>query len=154
MFITANQVQPIIFTILNILPLLLVNIALLTNTNNVTLLNIMFTEHGSLFNVQRLLGPTFGVLSALTLRLPDLDNFQVKTIHVNQVLPFYIIMIIIAIITMTAPSKYELTSHQCNLILVLQKASEELSPPAKYLHVPGNVDTVLYHLAPAAAAIR
>ena len=62
-------------------------------------------------NVQRLLGPTFGVLSALTLRLPDLDNFQVKTIHSNQVLPFYMIMIIIAIITMIAPSKYELT-HQ------------------------------------------
>ena len=29
-------------------PLLLVNIGLLTNTNNVTLLNIMFTKHGLL----------------------------------------------------------------------------------------------------------
>ena len=83
MFITANQAQPIIFTILTILPLLLVNIALLTNTNNVTLLNIMFTEHGSLL--------MFSAFSAQHLVFCPLSPFDCQTLTIFRSKQFTLI---------------------------------------------------------------
>jgi len=45
--------------------------------------------------VQRLLGPTFAVLSAFTLRLPDLDNFQVRLLHLATIGGIFLILAVI-----------------------------------------------------------
>jgi len=45
--------------------------------------------------VQRLLGPTFAVLSAFTLRLPDLDNFQVRLLHLATIGGIFLILAVL-----------------------------------------------------------
>ena len=52
--------------------------SILVITSITTTIILIYQDDGCQLNAQRLLGPTFAVLSAFTLRLPDLDNFQVQ----------------------------------------------------------------------------
>ena len=52
--------------------------SILVITSITTTIILIYQDDGCQSYVQRLLGPTFAVLSAFTLRLPDLDNFQVQ----------------------------------------------------------------------------
>ena len=58
--------------------------SILVITSITTTIILIYQDDGCQLNAQRLLGPTFAVLSAFTLRLPDLDNFQVLALYCKQ----------------------------------------------------------------------